>query len=59
MIAHIYPAPTRYYTNREGRRFNEKGGRKMKMMAINEILEPKTPVNLSEVFRMMLGKSRA
>ena len=55
----VYPAPTRYYTNRERRRYNnKKKGRKVKMMAVNEILEPKTPVSLGEVFRMMIGKTR-
>ena len=58
MLEKVYEAPTRYYTNREKRRFNKKHGRKMKMMAVNEILEPKTPVSLGEVFRMMIGKAR-
>lgn len=58
MIENIYPAPTRYFTNREKRRFNKKKGNRVKMMAVNEILEPKTPVSLGEVFRMMVGKTR-
>jgi hypothetical protein len=31
----------------------------MRTMAINEVLTRKTPIKLSEVFTMMLGKSRA
>jgi hypothetical protein len=48
---------TRYYTNRERRRYHKKA-KSVKMMAVNEILKPKTPVGLRDVFNMLLGRAR-
>jgi len=56
-LAKIYPISSRYYTNREKRRFNKKH-KTVKMMAVNEMLASKSPVGIKDVFKMMLGMSR-
>jgi hypothetical protein len=46
------------FSNRERRRFNNKRGRKMEVLASNEILASKSPVGIKDVFKMVLGMSR-
>lgn len=53
MIDQIFEAPTRYYTNRESRRHNER--HQVKVMPLNMVLERTTPFQIKEVWGLLLG----